>query len=109
MNASLYRSARRLDDERIIEDRGAYFKALHGTLTHLVWADHLWLDRFTGLQTSSPDAFKLRFDALAQARSALDQAITEWVGTVTLHWLEQPLSWYGGTYKRTFTQPGCWR
>ena len=75
MNVSLYRSARRLDDERIIEDRGAYFKSLHGTLAHLVWADQLWLDRFNGLQTSLPDVFKSRFDALAQARSALDQAI----------------------------------
>ena len=44
--------------------------------------------------------------SLVQARSALDQAIAGWAGTVTLHWLEQPFSWYSGTYKRTFTQPG---
>ena len=107
MNASLYRSARRLDHDRIIEDRGAYFKALHRTLAHLSGRIVCgWIALPTCKQCRPTFSSCAPMRSLVQARSALDQAIAGWAGTVTLHWLEQPLSWYGGAYKRIFTQLG---
>ena len=46
------------------------------------------------------------FDALAEIRGELDEAILAWADAVEPGWLEQPLSWYSGIYRKTFTEPG---
>lgn len=48
MNDRLYRVAGKLDDEERKRDRGAFFKSIHGTLNHILLADRLWMQRFTG-------------------------------------------------------------
>lgn len=106
MNDNLYRSARSLTNKQIGEDRGAFFRSLHGTFAHLIWADQLWLARFTGDETAGPDATRMHFDELAETRAMLDDRIMGWANTVQQGWLEQPLSWFSGLYKKTFTQPG---
>lgn len=46
MNGKLYAAAASLNEEQRQLDKGAFFKSLHGTLAHLVWADDIWLARF---------------------------------------------------------------
>ena len=58
-NERLYQSCEALTDEERKQDRGAFFGSVHHTLTHLVWADKLWLQRFA--------AQGLSFAALPQA------------------------------------------
>ncbi|HEY8084627.1 MAG TPA: DinB family protein, partial [Methylophilaceae bacterium] len=48
MNDKLYACATELSEEQLLADRGAFFKSVHGTLKHLMWADGLWLSRFLG-------------------------------------------------------------
>ena len=46
-NASLYAAADSLSDEERRKDRGAFFKSIHASLNHLLWADHMWLSRIS--------------------------------------------------------------
>ena len=45
MNRKLYNAAAALPDEALMQDRGAFFGSLFGTLSHLVVADTIWLQR----------------------------------------------------------------
>ena len=47
-NGSLYTAAGTLSDADRKRDRGAFFGSIHGTLSHLMCADMLWLHRLTG-------------------------------------------------------------
>jgi uncharacterized damage-inducible protein DinB len=47
-NQSLYREADTLTDAERKTDRGAFFKSIHGTLCHIVFADQAWLHRSIG-------------------------------------------------------------
>ena len=46
-NENLYGVADRLSDEERRRERGAFFGSIHKTLSHLLWADHIWMSRFT--------------------------------------------------------------
>ncbi|HZH47210.1 MAG TPA: DinB family protein, partial [Roseococcus sp.] len=48
MNRRTYAAADTLTEAQRQEDAGAFFKSLHGTLCHLLWADHGWMSRFAG-------------------------------------------------------------
>lgn len=45
-NQRLYSACEQLPDEERKRDRGAFFRSIHHTLTHLVLADKMWLGRF---------------------------------------------------------------
>jgi uncharacterized damage-inducible protein DinB len=47
MNAKLYALAAELSEEERTRDLGAFFGSLQGTLGHILWADRIWLWRFT--------------------------------------------------------------
>jgi uncharacterized damage-inducible protein DinB len=44
-NQNLYGSADLLTDPQRKEQRGAFFGSIHGTLSHLLWADQVWMSR----------------------------------------------------------------
>lgn len=77
-------------------DLGAFFKSLHGTLDHILWADLIWLSRFEG--TAPPvargvDLLRPDWDELVADRAAADARITAWAAGVTPEWLSAPLSY----------------
>ena len=45
-NDNLYTTADRLSDAERRLDRGAFFKSIHGTLSHILWGDGQWMSRF---------------------------------------------------------------
>ena len=45
-NANLYGVADRLTDDERRRERGAFFGSMHKTLSHLLWADRIWMSRF---------------------------------------------------------------
>lgn len=51
MNEKLYAAAATLDEAERTRDLGAFFTSVHGTLSHVLWADRIWLWRFTGDRT----------------------------------------------------------
>ena len=46
MNQRLYAACEALTDAERKQKRGAFFSSIHHTLTHLVMADKMWLQRF---------------------------------------------------------------
>lgn len=81
-NRRLYDAAAALSDAQYREDRGAFFKSMHGTLNHLLVADRIWMQRFTG-EGEAPDRLDaILFDTFAdlrQAREAEDTRIMRYV------------------------------
>lgn len=56
-NASIFGAADGLSDAERRQDRGAFFKSIHGTLSHLFWGDTIWMGRFDG--GDGPDVPKI--------------------------------------------------
>jgi len=81
-NRRLYDAAAALSDAQYREDRGAFFRSVHGTLNHLLTTDRIWMQRFTG-EGEAPDRLDaILFDTFAdlrQAREAEDARIMHYV------------------------------
>jgi uncharacterized damage-inducible protein DinB len=81
-NARLYAAVAGLPAARFHEDGGAFFGSLCGTLNHLLVADRIWMQRFTG-EGDAParlDAILHEdFGSLSQARAAEDRRICAWI------------------------------
>ncbi|HWU35199.1 MAG TPA: DinB family protein [Methylovorus sp.] len=104
MNGKLYAAAASLSEEQRQQDKGAFFKSLHGTLVHLVWADDIWLARFeAGAQRYADKPGD--FATLSERRLVLDQAILEWAAGVSNNWLQEELRWDSGIYQQTLSSP----
>lgn len=90
MNARLYGACADIADEKRKADLGAFFKSIHGTLNHLLWADRVWLQRFTG-QTFPVGKMGVDlyddFATLSRERAALDDFIVAWARDLQTDWL----------------------
>lgn len=81
-NRRLYEAAATLSEGQYRQDRGAFFKSVHGTLNHLLVGDRVWMHRFTGEGTPPARLDLILFEDLASLRSAReaeDRRIVEWV------------------------------
>lgn len=84
-NDAVYAEAAKLTREEINRSTGAYFGSLLGTLNHLLVADRIWLNRFTGTGPRPLRLDEVLFDelpALAEARRAEDERIIRWIGSL---------------------------
>src|SRR6476659_11505278 len=81
MNERLYALVAQMEPVERTRERGAFFGSIQRTLSHLVWADRIWLARFTGAAYDVPgygaDLYA-DFEALAHARDATDTDILNW-------------------------------
>ena len=109
-NQSIFGAASGLDDTARRKDRGAFFKSIHGTLSHLFWGDTIWMSRFDGWEPPSnniPDSTEFAPDwhAFCVAREAADAKIIDWAGRLTANDFIGDLTWYSGGMKRDFSRP----
>lgn len=111
-NDAIYGVARGLSDKERQLDRGAFFGSIHATLSHVLWADTIWMSRFSdidpppgGIETS-PNYF-VDWDAMTAARSGLDRAITDWSDNVDTGWLAGDLTWYSTVSGGMSTRPAA--
>ena len=77
-NERLYGACAELDDAARRQDRGAFFRSIHGTLNHIMVGDRIWMARFEGGTASSTglDAILYEdFDELRAARGVEDAHI----------------------------------
>jgi uncharacterized damage-inducible protein DinB len=108
-NESLYREAERLTDEARRLERGAFFGTIHGTMSHLLWGDTIWMHRFAntpkpeGGIKESPGYFA-GWNDLAAKRKAMDDAIICWAEAVGQDWLAGDLTWFSGALGRDVTK-----
>ena len=85
MNERLYAACSTLSDEARREDRGAFFRSIHGTFNHLILTDRVWLGRFTGapfVVASLNEPMADSWDELRALRGQIDDEIDEWLSGV---------------------------
>ena len=109
MNERLYAICASLSDEERKRNRGAFFKSIHSTLNHILWADRIWLTRLGGKSYGAPvamgsDVFA-DFDELRAARAALDVEICQWAAALTDESLNAPYNFVSQVLKVTRVQP----
>jgi uncharacterized damage-inducible protein DinB len=83
-------------------DRGAFFKSIHETLSHVLWADCLWMGRFDGGEPHEApiEAGTKNFpdwDGYVAARDAMDQRITRWAASLSDADLLGDVTFWSGT------------
>ncbi|OOV86333.1 DinB family protein [Oceanospirillum linum] len=94
MNESIYAACAKISDQERKEDRGAFFKSIHGTLNHLLLGDKIWLGRFLNepFQVSGLNQeLHSDFEALQADRKITDQKITDWSHQLTDEALQDEL------------------
>lgn len=110
MNARVYAAADTLTDTQRRQDRGAFWRSIHGTLAHVLWADRMWLSRFgvgerpsVGIAESA--AWAPDWAALRAMRAAQDTTLTGWASGLTAADLAGELRWFSGALGREMTTP----
>lgn len=109
-NQNLYGVADGLPDEERRRERGAFFGSIHQTLSHLLWADRIWMSRFTDVPKPPggiPESTKLYpdWDILKRERAAFDRAIIDWADGIDEPWLGADCIYYSGATKRQWQRP----
>jgi uncharacterized damage-inducible protein DinB len=109
-NQSLYGAAETLDADARQADRGAFFKSIHGTLSHLLWGDIFWMSRFDGWDVPAggiPESSALHGDwaQLCKDRAEADARLLAWAEGLGQADLDGDLSWYSGSRQRDVTMP----
>jgi uncharacterized damage-inducible protein DinB len=109
-NENLYGVADRLSEEARRQERGAFFGSIHKTLSHLLWADRIWMSRFTGEPRPPggiPESVSLYpdWENLKSERNGFDGTILHWADGIDSAWLAADHSYYSGAIKRDVTKP----
>lgn len=108
-NQNLYGVAACLSDDERKRERGAFFGSIHKTLSHVLWADRMWMTRFSGAPRISggikesaslyPD-----WDVLMHERERADTEIIDWADAVDDDWLAGDLTWYSAAAQREISE-----
>lgn len=108
-NENLYNASDTLDDVGRRLDRGSFFGSIHATLSHIQWADELWMSRLsdwdppTGLSREEP--LYDNWDALKLRRAEADQKFLSWSDRIDQDEIDGDLEWYSGALQRGMTSP----
>lgn len=107
-NERLYAATAGLSDEDYRRDCGAFFKSVHATLNHLLVADRVWMQRFTGTgerPKALDEILHDEFEPLKVARVAEDMRIAAYADTLTDAVLAAPFTYTPLTTPTPVTQP----
>ena len=109
-NGSVFGAADTLSDSARREDRGAFFGSIHGTLSHLLWGDTIWMSRFDGgappeVSLAESADWVTGWDDLKSRRAATDDRIVNWADAADPAETEGELSWFSGAIGRQITRP----
>nr|WP_323779496.1 DinB family protein [Amylibacter sp.] len=91
-------------------DRGAFFGSIAGTLSHVLWADQMWMGRFDGGPSpkgSGATSAALFSDwAEYQAeRRTMDARIEAWANGMDAAQCAGDITWYSGLMKADVVRP----
>jgi uncharacterized damage-inducible protein DinB len=109
-NENLFGAADRLSDAERRLDRGAFFGSIHATLSHLLWADRVWMSRFAGW--AKPDggiresvSLYPDWERLKEARAVSDVKLVAWSNEIDPQWLAENVTWVSMAVQREVTKP----
>lgn len=101
-NENLLGAANRLSDGERRLDRGGFFKSIHATLSHILWADQVWMSRISDWDTpgtgiaGSADLYDDWYTLCAR-RTAADQRFLRWADTITQADIDGDLTYVDST------------
>jgi uncharacterized damage-inducible protein DinB len=107
-NERIYEAARGLPEADYRADRGAFFGSLHRTLNHILVADRIWMQRFTGdgpVHTRLDEILFENLRPLEAARRDEDERIIAYVDSLDESTLAGLFSFRTITNPRDMTQP----
>lgn len=108
MNQKLEVICSGMTEEERKRDRGAPFGSIHGIWNHILLADRVWLGRFQGepyhFKTLGDDLYPDWAEFQAQ-RAQTDTAIDIFVSGLTLHMLQEPLTYVSAVNPQERTYP----
>ena len=108
MTGKAYDAAGRLSDAERKADRGAFFKSIHSTLNHLLFADRVWMSRFTEtpyeVKGMGVDLFE-DFAELKDAHLEMCGDISRFADQLTPDWLAEIQEWTRSTDMVTRQRP----
>ena len=108
-NENLYGAANTLGDTARRQERGSFFGSIHATLSHILWADQLWMSRLSDWQkpdsgiSSSTDMFD-DWNVLGTERAAADQKFITWADNAEQADIDGDLHWYSGAMGQDMVQ-----
>ena len=106
-NEALIRCCGDLTDAQRKTDCGAFFRSIHETFSHLIWADRIWLYRLGALPPpkisglSASTHWSDDWAELVAAREGTDRELIEWADTVSDELLSRDVEWYSEAAERT--------
>jgi uncharacterized damage-inducible protein DinB len=109
-NDALYGAADTLDDTARRLDRGAFWLSIHGTFSHILWADRQWMSRFgaadpPGVPQAASPTFVSDWADLQAQRRALDDRIVDWADSFAEDGFAGTLKWFSGALGRDTQAP----
>ncbi|MCO8144889.1 DinB family protein [Rhodovulum tesquicola] len=109
-NRAVFEAAGALPLEAREADRGAFWRSIRGTLSHLLWADHAWMARLDGwdapdLSRADSSDFVPDWVDLRSKRQITDARISRWTQALTDGALADDLTWYSAVSERMVTLP----
>lgn len=109
-NTSLFDAAATLPVDALTRDRGAFFGSILKTFNHLLWADCVWLSRFSdveapGVGIAGSTGLFDTLETLRAAREDMDARILQWADEIQSETLAADLTWYSGAAGREITRP----
>ncbi|TCO70619.1 putative damage-inducible protein DinB [Rhodovulum euryhalinum] len=91
-------------------DRGAFWGSIRGTLSHLLWADHMWMSRLDGwdrpdVPLADSGGFVADWAELRSKRQITDARISRWTQALDDDALAGELTWHSSLSGREVTMP----
>lgn len=109
-NDSLVRATTGIGPEERERDRGAFFGSIAQTFHHVLWADRLWMSRFTGSEAPAggiPESVRFNGDwtAFQSVRATTDRMMLDWAARLDPDWFAGDITWFSGAIGREITKP----
>jgi uncharacterized damage-inducible protein DinB len=109
-NGNLYAVADGLSDAERRRERGAFFGSIQRTLSHLLWADRMWMSRFADLPRppggiAESVSLYPDWEPLRRERAAFDAVLVGWADALDPAWLAGEQTWFSGATQREITKP----
>ena len=109
-NENLYGVADRLTAEERQRERSAFFGSIHKTLSHLLWGDQTWMNRFAAApkpegNIAASVALYADWEDLKSKRADFDRLIIAWADRIEPDWLAAAHTYLSGAIGREVTKP----
>lgn len=109
MTEKIYSQTSHLSDAQFREDLGAFWKSIHSTMNHILWADIVWMKRFNVSLPYQPSDMGVDLFAdrkmLETTHKEVILCLQEWTHTFNDDWLAGDLVWTRASNGETYTKP----